>query len=111
MQWGLNGGAEGETPCRDNFLENANYQTAPVLEKMYQLLLWLIPTAEKLPKSLKFLLDDRLQALALDAHVLLIEATYSRDKAVALTRVNLNLEKLCIVFRLAFELQFTDECK
>jgi len=78
---------------------------------MYQLLLWLIPTVEKLTKSQKFLLGDRLQALALDVHELLIEATYFLDKAVALTRANLNLEKLCIVFRLAFDLQLTDECK
>jgi len=89
-------------------LENANRQTAPVLEKMYQFLLWLIPTIEKFPKSQKFLLGDRLQALALDVQELLIEATYSRDKAAALNRANLNLEKLRILFRLAFDLQLTD---
>jgi len=31
---------------------------------MYQLLLWLIPTPETLPRSQKFLLGDRLQVEA-----------------------------------------------
>ncbi len=31
----------------------------PALEKMFQFLLWLIPTLEKFPRSQKFLLADR----------------------------------------------------
>ena len=34
---------------------------------MYRLVLWLVPTVEKFPRSQKFLLGDRLQITALDA--------------------------------------------
>lgn len=40
-------------------MESVSRQTAPVLEKMYQFVLWLVPTVEKLPRSQKFLLGDR----------------------------------------------------
>ena len=82
---------------------------APVLEKMYQFLLWLIPTVEKFPKSQKFLLGDRLQTLALDVQEHLIEASYTRDKVARLAQANLGLEKLRILFRLAYDLQLTDQ--
>lgn len=38
---------------------------APVLEKMHQFLLWLIPTVDKFPRAQKFLLGDRIQSTAL----------------------------------------------
>lgn len=64
-------------------MEHANRQTVPVLQKMYHFFLWLIHTVEKFPKSQTFLLADRLQALTLDVHELLIEATYSSEKHAA----------------------------
>jgi hypothetical protein len=33
---------------------------------MFQFLLWLVPAVEKFPRSQKFLLGDRIQAMALD---------------------------------------------
>lgn len=54
---------------------------------MYQLLIWLVPTLEKFPKSQKFLLGDRIQATALDVLDHLIAA-------------NLGLERLRVLLRL-----------
>ncbi len=59
----------------------ASRQTAPVLEKMYQFVLWLIPTVEKFPRSQKFLLGERLQANALDVLEGLVDAAYTRNRA------------------------------
>ena len=39
---------------------------APVLQKMHQFLLWLIPTVDKFPRTQKFLLGDRIRTTALD---------------------------------------------
>jgi hypothetical protein len=36
-----------------------------VLEKMYQFLLWLVPTVDKMPRAQKFTLGDRIQNTAL----------------------------------------------
>jgi hypothetical protein len=79
-----------------------------VLEKAYQFLLWLVPTLEKFPKSQKFLLGDRIQALALDLLEGLVEATYSRNAAPHLATANLRLEKLRFLFRLSHDLRLLD---
>ena len=73
----------------------------PALEKAYQFVLWLIPAVEKFPRGQRFLLGDRIQTTALNALEGLIEATYSREVGAILTRVNLMLEKLRFLFRLA----------
>ena len=83
-------------------------RTGPALESFYRFLLWLVPTVEKFPRSQKFLLGDRLQATALDALEGLIEATYAREPGRVLARVNLNLEKLRVLFRLALDLRLLD---
>lgn len=83
-------------------------QQAPVLEKMYQFLLWLIPTVEKFPRSQKFLLGDRLQAGALDVLEGLVDAAYTRNRSAILQRVNLGLEKLRYLIRLAKDLRYLD---
>jgi hypothetical protein len=79
-----------------------------VLEKAYQFILWLIPAVEKFPRGQRFLLGDRIQTTALDALEGLIEATYSREAGVILVRVNLMLEKLRFLFRMAKDLRYLD---
>lgn len=83
-------------------------RVGPALEKAYQFVLWLIPTVEKFPRSQKFLLGDRLQATALDVLEGLIEATYTREAAPVLRRVNLLLERLRVLARLAKDLSLLD---
>jgi hypothetical protein len=83
-------------------------KTGTAVEAHFQLLMWLIPTVEKFPRSQKFLLGDRIQASALDVLESLIEATYTRDRKGQLARANLGIEKLRFFFRLAVELHYLD---
>jgi hypothetical protein len=83
-------------------------KTGAAVEAHFQLLMWLIPTVEKFPRSQKFLLGDRIQAAALDVLESLIEATYTRDRKGHLARANLGIEKLRFFFRLAVELHYLD---
>lgn len=83
-------------------------RTGPALEQAYQFMLWLVPTVEKFPRSQKFLLGDRIQSAALDVIDGLVDATYSKDNRVALKRVNLLLQKLRFLFRLATDLHLLD---
>jgi len=53
-------------------------QEKPVVQKMYDLIKWLIPTIAKLPRSHKFTLGDRITNLALDTLDLLIQAVFIR---------------------------------
>ena len=80
----------------------------PALEATYQFLLWLVPTVEKFPRSQKFLLGDRIQATALGVLEGLVEATYSRARTSALGQVNMALEKLRFLLRLAHDLHHLD---
>jgi hypothetical protein len=84
--------------------------SAPVVEKMYQFVLWLVPTVEKFPRTQKFLLGDRLQQAALDVLMLLVEASYvgAGSKTALLARANLGLEKMRFLFRLALDLKHLD---
>lgn len=80
----------------------------PALEKCYHFVLWLIPAVEKFPRAQRFLLGDRMQTTGIDVLEGLIEATYSREVTAILTRVNLQLEKLRFLFRLAKDLRYLD---
>lgn len=82
--------------------------TGPALEAMYQFMLWLVPAVEKLPKSQKFLLGDRIQGTALDVLERLIEATYTRRRGRLLADANLGIDKLRFLFRLAADLRHLD---
>ena len=84
-------------------------QNGPALEKAYQFALWLVPTVEKFPRSQKFLLGDRLQSLAYDVIDGLVEAVYNRDREKILKQVNLRLQKMRVMVRLASDLRHLDK--
>ena len=75
---------------------------------MYRLLVWLVPTVDKFPRSQKFLLGDRIQGIALDVLEHLIEATFTRSRMAHLQQANLGLEKLRVMIRLAHEFHHID---
>lgn len=84
-------------------------ETGPALEKMYRFVIWLIPVVEKFPRSQRYVLGDRIEATALDALEGLIEATYTRKRLPILESVNVRLEKLRFLFRMATELRYVDQ--
>jgi len=89
-------------------MDKSQRNIAPVLEKMYQFLLWLVPTVDKFPRAQKFLLGDRIQTEALDVMEALIEASYRRDRQQVLAQANMGLEKLRFLFRLSLDLRYLD---
>lgn len=62
---------------------------------------WLLDRTEKLPKRVAFTFRTRIDNLALDVFERLIEARYQRDRTATLGRINLDLEKLRLLLRLA----------
>jgi len=83
-------------------------RTGAAVEAHYQFLVWLVPTIEKFPKSHKFTIGDRIEAIALDVLEALIEATYTKERAQHLRRANLGIEKLRFLLRLAADLRLLD---
>ena len=102
------GGGAGAAPPQHSARQGAARAGGPALEAMYQLLLWLIPTLEKLPRSQKFLLGDRLQVEAQGVLDSLICATYTRERGAHLRAANLGLEKMRFGIRLAKDLRHLD---
>ncbi len=86
--------------------ERAPPPTPPhAVQACHDLLGWLIPQLDKLPRSRRFTLGERLEAGCLEVLEALVEAAYSRQKEGPLRRANLRLEVTRHLWRLAYELQ------
>ena len=69
---------------------------------------WLLQRTEKFPKRMAFTFRSRIDGLALDVVERLVEARYQKDRQGPLTRINLDLEKLRLLLRLAHEQRALD---
>lgn len=71
-------------------------------------LAWLLDHTEKFPKRLRFTLTNRIDNLALDVFEQLVQARYSRERQAVLERINLELETLRLLLRMAHDRQVLD---
>lgn len=71
-----------------------NNEELPVIQKVYDLILWYIPHVNKMPRSHKFGLGDRISATLYTILESLIEARYDRERVDLLKRINIYIEKL-----------------
>ena len=78
----------------------------PVVEKHYQLILWMLPKIANFPKDQRFLLADRIEIILLDILEMLIEAVYSKNKREILIKVNLKLDVLRFMTRIAKDMKY-----
>lgn len=72
----------------------------PLFVHWLDFLEWLLPTTGGFPKSVRFTFANRIDNLALDVMEDIIEARFTRPKAVILRRANLRLEKVRVLMRL-----------
>jgi hypothetical protein len=75
-----------------------------VVQKAYELSIWLIRKVENFPRSYRFSVGDRLVQGILDLLLRLVDAAYSRDKFRILSEVNGMLNRLRFLLRLAKDL-------
>jgi len=80
----------------------------PVVEKHYQLILWMLPKIANFPKDQRFLLADRIERILLDILEMLIEAVYSKNKRELLIKVNLKLDILRFMMRIAKDMKYVN---
>lgn len=78
----------------------------PVVEKHYKLILWILPKIANFPKDQRFLLADRIERILLDILEMLIEAVYSKDRRGILIKVNLKLDVLRFMMRIAKDMKY-----
>ena len=80
----------------------------PVVEKHYHLILWMLPKIANFPKDQRFLLADRIERILLDILEMLIEAVYSKNKREILIKVNLKLDVLRFMMRVAKDMKYVN---
>jgi hypothetical protein len=80
----------------------------PVVEKHYRLILWILPKIGNFPKDQRFLLADRIEVIILDILEMLIEAVYSKERKGILVRVNLKLDSLRYMMRIAKDMKYVN---
>lgn len=77
----------------------------PVMVKAYDMAMYIIPVVEKMPRKHKFTLGDRIVNHLYDILEKLVDARYSRQRFPILKHVNLALEKLRMLLRIASEMK------
>lgn len=77
----------------------------PIIAKLYDLLVYLVPQVAKFPRSHRYVLGERLETTAYTVLDTLLEATYSRTKVPLLCRANILLEQMRYYVRLCKDLR------
>lgn len=83
-----------------------SFQNLSIFEKTYELILWLYPTANKFPKSQRFVLGQHIENTILKILEGIIEANQERNKSPYLKKISVELDKLRILIRLSKDLRF-----
>ncbi len=78
----------------------------PLFVKWTSVLDWILDKSEKLPKSIRFSLASRIADYALDIMEGIIEAIYSKEKGILLDKINLDIEKLRVLFRICHQRKY-----
>lgn len=76
----------------------------PVVQRAYDLMRWLLPRVERLPRQYKFTLGDRIQTTALDLTLALVEAGHATRRDRPLHRASRLLDQLRLLVRLTVDL-------
>jgi len=66
----------------------------------------MLPKIANFPKDQRFLLADRIETILLDILEMLIEAVYSKQKRDILIKVNLKLDQLRFMMRIAKDMKY-----
>ncbi len=78
-------------------------QELPIIQKTNDLIKWYVPILNRLPREHKFMLGDRAIAGLYDLLEGLIQARYSRNKAIQLEALNTQIEILRYQTRLMLD--------
>jgi hypothetical protein len=80
----------------------------PIIQHVYDLILWYVPRLNKFPRDYKFLLADRIQSGLLHFLETLIRAKYRKDKRALLEDLNAELDVLRYQTRLCLDFHLLD---
>lgn len=82
------------------------FQDLIIYQKTYDFMLWLHPVVNKFPKSQRFVLGQQIENELLEIIKDIILANSERNKIEILKRINIRLDTLRTLIRLAKDLRF-----
>jgi hypothetical protein len=82
---------------------NRSSSTPKAIQDCRELLLWMIPHLDKLPRNRRYTLGDKLENRVLCVLESLVSAAYTRDKRSLLVQANRDLEVCRHLWRLCFD--------
>jgi four helix bundle protein len=82
------------------------FQDLIIYQKTYDFMLWLHPVVNKFPKSQRFVLGQQIENELLEIIKDIILANSERNKTEILKRINIRLDTLRTLIRLAKDLRF-----
>ncbi len=77
----------------------------PIIRAWYEFTIWLLPKIQKFPRDMRFVLGEKIEQNVLSVLEKLIEAKYKRQRSELLDAVNIELEKLRFLLRIAHDLK------
>lgn len=81
----------------------------PLFAEWFKLTDWILDKVEKMPVKVRYSLTNRIANFAIDNIELITEAIYSKNKTLFLKKVNMNIEKLRIMFRICYNRRYISE--
>jgi len=81
-----------------------NDNSPQAVQSCHELLAWIIPQLDKLPRARRFTLGERIETGLLYVLERLIEAAYGHSREQSLQRANLRLDTVRHLWRLSHEL-------
>lgn len=78
----------------------------PVIQQMYDMVIWLMERVEKFPRNSRFVLGDHIETSALLILRLLIKANFTKERRAILQEANLELDQLRYLVRIGKDRQF-----
>ncbi|MCU0569008.1 MAG: diversity-generating retroelement protein Avd [Oculatellaceae cyanobacterium Prado106] len=81
----------------------------PIIQKTYDLIKWYVPILNKLPRSHRFNIGDRIITGLYDLLETLIQARYAKDKLIRLEPLNSKLDILRHQTRLLLEFNLLED--
>lgn len=84
----------------------AQANSYPLYEHWYKTLNWILDRCDRMPKNARFTVQSRIANWSLEISEWILEAIYTRERVEILRRINRNLEKLRLFFRLCKDRQY-----
>ncbi len=81
----------------------------PVFEKWTKILDWTLGATESYPRSVRFTLASRIGNISLDVLEGIISAIYTRKRSHLLSALNLDIEKLRVLFRISMQRRYISQ--